>query len=130
MQWDRRSVAQFRQVHYLQPLGYSLLCAHLPAVIDQLRSAGAIMQNHVDVFGSMVPDLERQPGDERYDTLTTVRRPVIELAFAARQKPRRMSRSGAVPWFVASRLGRPRSTASHTSRACGSIRMKPCVPTS
>ena len=80
--WDRRSVAQFRQIHYLQPAGYQLLCRHLPAVVDELRALGAIVQNHIDVFGSMVPGLVQEPGDERFDTLTTVRRPVMELAFA------------------------------------------------
>jgi 2-polyprenyl-6-methoxyphenol hydroxylase-like FAD-dependent oxidoreductase len=80
--WVRRSVSQFHQAHYLQPLGYQLLCDHLPSVAEELRAAGAVPQSHLDTFGSMVPGLRREPGDERFDTITTARRPVIELAFA------------------------------------------------
>ncbi len=96
--WERRSVAQFRQVHYLQPTGYALLRAHLPAVVEELRGVGAIIQNHIDVFGASVEGLQQQPGDEVYDTLTTVRRPVMELAFAraAEKEPSVTLRRGAV----------------------------------
>ena len=80
--WERRSVAQFRQVHFLQPTGYAILAERLPAVAEELRAVGAIQENTVDLFGSVVPGLARREGDEVYDTLTTVRRPVIELAFA------------------------------------------------
>lgn len=78
-QWERRAVAQFRQVHYLQPAGRWALEEHLPAVIHELRGVGAI-ELHPDVlFQAPEPDAEPDP---RHATLTTVRRPVLELAFA------------------------------------------------
>lgn len=78
-QWDRRAVPQFRQIHYLQPGGRWALEQHLPSVIDELRGVGAI-ELHPDVI-FCAPDPVPDP-DPTYATLTTSRRPVLELAFA------------------------------------------------
>ena len=77
--WERRAVPQFRQIHYLQPGGRWTLEQHLPSVIDELRGVGAI-ELHPDVI-FCAPDPVPDP-DPRYATLTTSRRPVLELAFA------------------------------------------------
>jgi 2-polyprenyl-6-methoxyphenol hydroxylase-like FAD-dependent oxidoreductase len=77
--WERRAVPQFRQIHYLQPGGRWALEEHLPSVIDELRGVGAI-ELHPDVI-FCAPDPVPDP-DPRYATLTTSRRPVLELAFA------------------------------------------------
>ncbi len=78
-QWERRAVTQFRQVHFLQPAGRWALEEHVPAVIDELRGVGAIELHPDVIFQAPEPDPEPDP---RYATLTTVRRPVLELAFA------------------------------------------------
>jgi 2-polyprenyl-6-methoxyphenol hydroxylase-like FAD-dependent oxidoreductase len=77
--WERRAVPQFRQIHYLQPGGRWTLEGHLPSVVDELRGVGAI-ELHPDVI-FCAPDPVPDP-DPRYATLTTSRRPVLELAFA------------------------------------------------
>ncbi len=94
-QWERRAVAQFRQVHYLQPAGRWALEEHLPLVIDELRGVGAI-EMHPDVI-FRAPDPDPEP-DPKYATLTTSRRPVLELAFAraASKTPGVEIRRGAV----------------------------------
>jgi 2-polyprenyl-6-methoxyphenol hydroxylase-like FAD-dependent oxidoreductase len=78
-QWERRAVPQFRQIHYLQPGGRWTLEKHLPVVIDELRGVGAI-ELHPDVI-FCAPEPVPDP-DPQYATLTTSRRPVLELAFA------------------------------------------------
>lgn len=77
--WERRAVSQFRQTHYLQPGGRWALEEHVPAVVDELRGVGAI-ELHPDVIFK-APEPAAEP-DPRYATLTTSRRPVLELAFA------------------------------------------------
>jgi 2-polyprenyl-6-methoxyphenol hydroxylase-like FAD-dependent oxidoreductase len=77
--WERRAVAQFRQIHYLQPAGRWELEDHVPAVIDELRGVGAIELHPDVVFKAPEPSAEPDP---KYSTLTTSRRPVLELAFA------------------------------------------------
>lgn len=93
--WERRAVPQFRQVHYLQPGGRWALEEHVPTVIDELRGVGAI-ELHADVI-FRAPEPAAEP-DPRYATLTTSRRPVLELAFAraAARTPRVEVRRGAV----------------------------------
>jgi 2-polyprenyl-6-methoxyphenol hydroxylase-like FAD-dependent oxidoreductase len=81
--WERRSVSQFRQVHFLQPGGRTLLQHHLPGVIDTLLDAGAVRFNLIREVAALLPD---GPGDfdyEPFETITTCRRPVLEFAFAA-----------------------------------------------
>ena len=79
--WDRRSVGQFRQVHYLQPRGRLLLEEHLPSVLDTLRRLGAVRSNVVADHAQLLPGGPAVDGFEPFDTLTTCRRPVLELAF-------------------------------------------------
>lgn len=87
--WERRSVTQFRQVHFLQPRGRAILEEHLPAVADGMRAAGAVPYNMVQGLAELLPG---GPGDldfSGFRTLTTCRRPVLEFAFhtAAAAKP-------------------------------------------
>lgn len=77
--WERRAVPQFRQIHYLQPAGRWALEEHVPQVIAELRGVGAI-EIHPDViFCAPDPPAELDPS---FATLSTSRRPVLELAFA------------------------------------------------
>jgi len=81
--WERRSVAQFHQVHYLQAGGRALLEQHVPVVLDTLSEAGAVRFNMIKELAGVLPD---GPGDVEYgpfETLTTCRRPVLEFAFVA-----------------------------------------------
>ena len=87
--WERRSVTQFRQVHFLQPRGRALLEEHLPAVVEQLIANGAVRFNVIEDLAKCLPD---GPGDLDYSkfvTYTTCRRPIIESAYlaAARAMP-------------------------------------------
>lgn len=93
--WERRAVSQFRQVHYLQPAGRWALEAHLPAVIDHLRGVGAIELHPDVIFRAPEPPATLDP---HHATLTTSRRPVLELAFAraAADAPNIDIRRGAV----------------------------------
>lgn len=93
--WERRAVPQFRQVHYLQPGGRWTLEQHLPSVVDELRGVGAV-ELHPDVI-FCAPEPVATP-DPRHATLTTSRRPVLELAFAraAARTPGVEVRRGAV----------------------------------
>lgn len=81
--WTRSSVGQFRLVHYLQPAGRVLIEENLPAVFEQLEAVGALRFNPAAVI-SQRPD---EPGADRdvsrFETITTCRRPLIELAYRA-----------------------------------------------
>ncbi len=82
--WSRRSVGQFRLVHYLQPAGRTLIEEHLPAVFDELEAVGALRFNAAAAAARLLPDAAGQDLDlSRFETLTTCRRPLIELAYAA-----------------------------------------------
>jgi 2-polyprenyl-6-methoxyphenol hydroxylase-like FAD-dependent oxidoreductase len=70
--WQRRSVGQFRLVHFIQPGGRALMEQHLPAVFAALEDVGAIPYNHAE------PQARRLPGGAgkdldltRFDTVTT-----------------------------------------------------------
>jgi 2-polyprenyl-6-methoxyphenol hydroxylase-like FAD-dependent oxidoreductase len=81
--WQRRSVAQFRLVHFLQPGGRALLEEHLPGVITELEAVGAIRYNPAEpaarrLLDGSADDLDLSP----FETLTTCRRPLIELAYS------------------------------------------------
>ena len=81
--WERRSVAQFRQVHFLQPGGCALLDEHAPQVIEHLERAGVARHNVVEEAARLTPG---GPGDldySRFETITTCRRPVLEYGFVA-----------------------------------------------
>ncbi len=82
--WDRRSVGQFRLVHYLQPGGRALIEGHLPAVLRELQDVGALWFNPATAAARCLPDGAARDLDlSRFETLTTCRRPIIEFAFAA-----------------------------------------------
>jgi 2-polyprenyl-6-methoxyphenol hydroxylase-like FAD-dependent oxidoreductase len=86
--WERRSVAQFHQVHVLQAGGRAVLEARLPAVIDAMITAGVPQLNLAELRARHL-DL---PGDSEFsafETRTTCRRPVLEFGFtsAARSTP-------------------------------------------
>jgi 2-polyprenyl-6-methoxyphenol hydroxylase-like FAD-dependent oxidoreductase len=82
--WEKKSVGQFRLVHILQPGGRALLQEHLPAVLGELQAVGALRFNPAAAAARRLPDGGAQDLDlDRFETLTTCRRPLIELAYAA-----------------------------------------------
>lgn len=81
--WDRRSVAQFHQVHFFQPGGRALLQDRLPAVFDQLLAAGAVRFNLAEVRARQLPTGPGGVDFSPFETVTTCRRPVLEFAFVA-----------------------------------------------
>ncbi len=88
--WQRRSVGQFRLVHYVQPGGRALIEQHLPSVFTELEAIGAIRYNAAEAQARHLPDGAGTDLDlSRFETMTTCRRPLIEYAYAAaaRQTP-------------------------------------------
>jgi 2-polyprenyl-6-methoxyphenol hydroxylase-like FAD-dependent oxidoreductase len=79
--WERTGVTQFRQAHFLQPLGRVVLDEELPDVRDALLAAGAARFDPLRLMPPWIVDRGPRPGDERFATITA-RRPVIEHAFA------------------------------------------------
>jgi 2-polyprenyl-6-methoxyphenol hydroxylase-like FAD-dependent oxidoreductase len=79
--WERAGVTQFRQAHFLQPLGRSVLDEELPDVRDALTAAGAARFDPLRLMPPWLADRGPRPGDERFATITA-RRPVIEHAVA------------------------------------------------
>jgi glycine/D-amino acid oxidase-like deaminating enzyme len=79
--WDRRSVNQFRMIHYLLPRFHTVAEAELPGLNAALADAGALDWNLLD---ALPPELTggRQEGDDRFVSVTA-RRPVIESVVAA-----------------------------------------------
>jgi 2-polyprenyl-6-methoxyphenol hydroxylase-like FAD-dependent oxidoreductase len=87
--WSRRSVTQFRQVHFLTTGGRALLEQHLPAVLDAMLAAGAIRYNAIARLAECLPG---GPGDvdfSPFETVTSCRRPIMEFGYlaAARATP-------------------------------------------
>ena len=88
--WQRRSVGQFRLVHYVQPGGRAIIEQHLPAVFAEMEAVGAIRYNPAEAQARRMPDGAGKDLDlSRFETMTTCRRPLIEYAYAsaARQTP-------------------------------------------
>jgi 2-polyprenyl-6-methoxyphenol hydroxylase-like FAD-dependent oxidoreductase len=82
--WGRRSVGQFRLVHYVQPGGRALIEEHLPTVFGELEAVGALRFNPAAAAARLLPDGGGKDLDlSRFRTLTTCRRPLIEFAYAA-----------------------------------------------
>lgn len=87
--WERRSVTQFHQVHYLQPAGTAMLEEHLPAVVARMEAAGISRFNVPQMQAEHLPGGAAGVDFARFDSLTTCRRPLIDYAFstAARATP-------------------------------------------
>lgn len=81
--WERPSVTQFKQVHFLQPRGRALLEAHLPEVLGELKAAGAVKANLLAALAALLPNGDGGLDFSEFETYTTCRRPVLEFAFAA-----------------------------------------------
>jgi 2-polyprenyl-6-methoxyphenol hydroxylase-like FAD-dependent oxidoreductase len=81
--WERRSITQFHQVHFLQPRGRALLQQHLPTVLDELSAAGCVRFNLVEQLAQLVPGGPGPFDYELHETLTTCRRPLLEYGFVA-----------------------------------------------
>lgn len=79
--WERRSVSQFRQVHFLQSRGRAILEEHLPEVAEGLRAAGAIPFNMIQGAAELLPGGPGGLDFSAFRTITTCRRPVLEFAF-------------------------------------------------
>lgn len=81
--WERRSVAQFRQVHFLQPAARALLEERLPEVAEQMVASGVPRHNIVERLSRTIPGGPGEVDFSPFETLTTCRRPVLEFGFAA-----------------------------------------------
>jgi 2-polyprenyl-6-methoxyphenol hydroxylase-like FAD-dependent oxidoreductase len=87
--WRRDGVVQFRQAHYLQPLGRAVLEDELPDVLEAFKDAGARRFDPIaEVLPAGITDRERREGDDRFVTYTA-RRSTIEwvVARAAEAEP-------------------------------------------
>lgn len=86
--WNRLGVAQFRQSHYLQPLGRAVLEAELPDVLEAFKAAGALRFDPLAVLPGPIADREPRKGDERFVTWTA-RRSTLEqvIGRAAENEP-------------------------------------------
>jgi len=102
--WARAGVAQFRQPHYLLPRARHVLDAELPDVRGALIAAGAFRFDALAAAPPSLARLERQPGDERFVTLTA-RRPTLEqvVAQAAESERRVEVRRGVAVTGLATR---------------------------
>lgn len=87
--WSRRSVSQFKQVHFLTPGGRALLQEHLPAVLDAMLAAGAVRYNAIELLARRLPGGGDGVDFSPFETITTCRRAVMEFGFlaAARSTP-------------------------------------------
>jgi 2-polyprenyl-6-methoxyphenol hydroxylase-like FAD-dependent oxidoreductase len=87
--WRRDGVVQFRQAHYLQPLGRIVLGAELPDVLEAFVAAGAYRFDLIaDALPPTVSDRTSREGDERF-VAYTARRSTLEwvVARAAEEEP-------------------------------------------
>ncbi|HVB51540.1 MAG TPA: FAD-dependent monooxygenase [Acidimicrobiales bacterium] len=87
--WERRSVAQFHQVHYLQPAAHAQLAAHLPEVLVQMSVAGVEEFNVPELQARHMSAGEKDVELSQFVTRTSCRRPFMEFGFvsAARACP-------------------------------------------
>jgi 2-polyprenyl-6-methoxyphenol hydroxylase-like FAD-dependent oxidoreductase len=85
--WERGGVAQFRQAHYMQPLGRAVLDAELPDISAALLDAGGVRFDTLTMMPPTILDRSPRPGDERFVTVTA-RRTTVEhvLACAAERE--------------------------------------------
>lgn len=75
-QWERRSVAQFRQPHAFSSRSRNLLVDRIPEVMERLRADGV---EELNIFKTLAPREIWEPSDERF-TGVLARRPAFELA--------------------------------------------------
>ena len=103
--WEKKSVGQFRLVHFLQPAGRQLL-RRPPLRVQRLQAVGVF---EVQSRRAAVRQLPGGASDDldlrRFETLTTCRRPLIDYAFQAAGARRRAST------FATAVLPRPSSPA-------------------
>jgi 2-polyprenyl-6-methoxyphenol hydroxylase-like FAD-dependent oxidoreductase len=79
--WERRSIAQFRQVHYFAPRFRALMDENLPEMRKEFMDLGALELNPMDLIPPEVTGGERET--DAFDfTSVTARRPVAETAVA------------------------------------------------
>ena len=109
--WERSGVVQFRQAHYLQPLGRAVLDEELPDVRDALLEAGAVRFDPLTMMPPSITDRSPRPGDERFGTITA-RRPTLEYVFARVAEEEVDVRRGVA---VEHLLGGPRVTGVRTA---------------
>jgi 2-polyprenyl-6-methoxyphenol hydroxylase-like FAD-dependent oxidoreductase len=82
--WSKKSVGQFRLVHFLQAGGRALIEEHLPSVFGELQAIGALRFNAAASAARLLPDGGNNDFDwSRFETLTTCRRPLVDFAFTA-----------------------------------------------
>ena len=91
--WERRSVAQFRLGHVMQPGGHRIMKTELPDVVTRLHGAGGLATRLL----TLPPGDAPRDDDHRFDTVTG-RRTAIEWALATglATEPRVEVRRGAV----------------------------------
>jgi 2-polyprenyl-6-methoxyphenol hydroxylase-like FAD-dependent oxidoreductase len=78
--WERRSVNQFRQAHFMLARFREVVDRELPDVAAGLEEAGALRYNTINLIPEQITGGFR-PGDERFE-LITARRPVLECVVA------------------------------------------------
>jgi 2-polyprenyl-6-methoxyphenol hydroxylase-like FAD-dependent oxidoreductase len=83
--WTRDGVVQFRQAHYLLPLGRAMLETELPDVLEAFKAAGAY---RFDPIAQVLANRGRTEADDRFVTWTG-RRTTLEsvVARAAANEP-------------------------------------------
>ena len=79
--WERRSVAQFHQVHFLQPAATALLGEHLPEVLEGMAAAGVGEINIPELTAAAMGTSREDADFSRFVTRTTCRRPFMEFGF-------------------------------------------------
>jgi 2-polyprenyl-6-methoxyphenol hydroxylase-like FAD-dependent oxidoreductase len=92
--WDRDGVTQFRQAHWLLPIGRAVLEEELPDVYDALL-AEALRFSVLDLLPPWIADRAPRDGDDRFMTITG-RRTTLEqvVARAAENEPHLEVRRG------------------------------------
>ncbi|HVE93354.1 MAG TPA: hypothetical protein VNB24_00435, partial [Acidimicrobiales bacterium] len=75
-QWERRSVAQFRQPHAFSSRSRNLLGERIPEVLERLRADGI---DELNIFKTLAPPEIWKPEDDAF-TGILARRPAFELA--------------------------------------------------
>ena len=78
--WERSTVPQFRQAHFMHARMRNVLDAELPEFKDALIAAGGRVVNQLSL-PPFIEDREPRPGDERFVTVTA-RRQVLEATIA------------------------------------------------